>query len=179
MEKPNEKQTGKLKQEPGLNTPGKEPESKSLLDRLKEIIRHEGGEKTEKSENLEKPEGLEKPEIPEGLEGLESLEDLEKLEKLEELEEGEKPDEGDEGDEGEKPGKGEELEAEIERLKRELAEARAAIEEARAEGEKAGRNARIEELLVREPSDGLPSPIASSSPASPLDSIFSLAAAAR
>lgn len=64
------------------------------------------------------------------------------------------------------------LRAEIERLK-------AAVIEARREGEIAGRNARIEEILESDDSDGLPPMDPSPAPASRADSIFSLAAGAR
>lgn len=77
-------------------------------------------------------------------------------------------------------------ETEIKRLRKELLEARAAlaeakgaIEAARLEGIREGRNARIEEFLKTEPGDGLPSTGPSSASRPNVDSIFSLAADAR
>lgn len=72
-----------------------------------------------------------------------------------------------------------ELEAEIERLHKQLDEKEKEVATARTEGEIEGRNARIEEFLVTDPDDSIPSPGASAPQSSAADSIFSLAAGAR
>ncbi len=81
----------------------------------------------------------------------------------------------------------EELEAQVEYLYESLNKKEEEVKTARNEGYIegrnqgliAGRNARIEEFLVTDPDDSIPSPGASAPQSSAADSIFSLAAGAR
>ena len=147
-------------------------------------------EETEREEEVEAPEeetereeGAEAPEVEaESVEGVEaSDEEAEASDEgdQEEVPEEESEEENEEEAESAEAVRVRELEAENERLTAEVSELRMAVEAARIEGERAGRNARIEELLETDPDDGLPSPGAGSAISTPADSIFSLAARAR
>ena len=134
-------------------------------------------------EETEREEGAEAPEVEaESVKGVEaSDEEAEASDEgdQEEVPEEESEEENEEEAESAEAVRVRELEAENERLTAEVSELRMAVEAARIEGERAGRNARIEELLETDPDDGLPSPGAGSAISTPADSIFSLAARAR
>ena len=172
-------------------------EERSVLERIRRLIGPEAEAESESHElrscrstkpTTEEEEEIEAPEEEtEREEGAEAPEvEAESVEASDE--EAEASDEGDQEEVPEEESQEEneeeavrirELEAENERLTAEVSELRMAVEAARIEGERAGRNARIEELLETDPDDGLPSPGAGSAISAPADSIFSLAARAR
>ena len=170
-------------------------EERSVLERIRRLIGPEAEAEseshelrscrstkptTEEEEEIEAPEeetereeGAEAPEVE-----AESVEASDEGDQ-EEVPEEESQEENEEEAESAEAVRVRELEAENERLTAEVSELRMAVEAARIEGERAGRNARIEELLETDPDDGLPSPGAGSAISTPADSIFSLAARAR
>lgn len=131
-------------------------------------------ETTEETGNSDGAEDSGETEDSENPEEIQVNENSENSKETEETGESDKPEETVETGESDKP-EGQriaDLLEEIERLKKEVVTAR-------AEGEIAGRNARIEELIVTDEGDGLPEMSPAALSTSRADSIFSLAARAR
>lgn len=132
---------------------------------IEEAGKDEDSENTETTEDTGNSDGTEDSDEIEGSDSPEEIQVTENSgmsEGAEETGESDKP-------EGQRIA---DLLEEIDRLKKEVVTAR-------AEGEIAGRNARIEELIMTDAGDGLPGMSPATLSASRADSIFSLAAGAR